>query len=57
MAIAMYFAQQELISHELPHPVRLSLLAVGGALVYLALTRMNAQPSDRDVLRLFMRRA
>jgi O-antigen/teichoic acid export membrane protein len=57
MAIAMHFAQQELISHEMPHPVRLSLLAVGGALVYLALTRMNAQPSDRDVLRLFMRRA
>jgi O-antigen/teichoic acid export membrane protein len=57
MAIAMQFAQQELISHEMPHPVRLSLLAVGGALAYLALTRMNAQPSDRDVLRLFMRRA
>jgi O-antigen/teichoic acid export membrane protein len=57
MGTAMHFAQRELESQGVTQGVRLVLLSVGGALIYLALTRVNARPSDRDVLRLFMRGA
>jgi PST family polysaccharide transporter len=57
MATVMYFARLELAAHEIPAAVQLGLVSTCGALVYFALARMHAQPSDKDVLRLFMRRA
>lgn len=57
MAAVVYFAQYELAQYGVPALVQLTLLVPLGVLVYLALTRVHARPSDRDVLRLFMRRA
>jgi O-antigen/teichoic acid export membrane protein len=57
MAVVLYFAQHELASHAFPKAIELALLSVGGALLYLAFARLQARPYDRDVLRLFIRRA
>ncbi len=57
MGVAIYFAQHELAEHSLPKTLELAVLSGTGALLYLALARIQARPSDRDVLRLFLRRA
>jgi hypothetical protein len=57
MAIAIHFADQELQALGATALVRLLGLSVGGGLLYLALTRIHLMPADRDVLRLFMKRA
>jgi PST family polysaccharide transporter len=57
MGAALQFAKHELAAHAVPEPIQLALLVILGALIYLALARVHARPSDRDVVRLFMRRA
>jgi PST family polysaccharide transporter len=57
MGAIIYFAQHELAAYSLPKSVELAALSAAGALIYLALARIQARPSDRDVLRLFLRRA
>lgn len=57
MALAVYFAQHELAQYSLPKVVELAVLSAAGALLYLALARIQARPSDRDVMRLLLRRA
>jgi len=57
MAIAIHFADQELQALGATALVRLLGLSAGGGLLYLALTRIHLMPADRDVLRLFMKRA
>lgn len=57
MAAILYFADIELRAVEWPPLLRLVSLSAGGGLIFLALTRIHLMPSDRDVLRLFMKRA
>jgi O-antigen/teichoic acid export membrane protein len=57
MGAAVHFVQLELAQYDLPKLAQLILLVAVGAMLYLALARIHARPSDRDVLRLFMRRA
>jgi repressor of nif and glnA expression len=57
MAIVIYFAEIELRSLGAPALARLVGLSVAGGLIFLALTRIHLMPADRDVLRLFMKRA
>lgn len=57
MAVILYFADIELRAVEWPPLLRLVSLSAGGGLIFLALTRIHLLPSDRDVLRLFMKRA
>jgi O-antigen/teichoic acid export membrane protein len=57
MAAILYFADIELRALEWPALARLVSLSAGGGLVFLALTRIHLMPSDRDVLRLFIKRA
>lgn len=57
MAAILYFADIELRALEWPALVRLLSLSAGGGLIFLALTRIHLMPADRDVLRLFMKRA
>jgi O-antigen/teichoic acid export membrane protein len=57
MAIVIYFAEIELRSLGVPALARLVGLSVAGGLIFLALTRIHLMPADRDVLRLFMKRA
>lgn len=57
MAAILYFADLELRALEWPSLIRLVGLSAGGGLIFLALTRIHLMPADRDVLRLFMKRA
>lgn len=57
MGAVVYLIQHELSVHSMPQVVQLIVSSASGALVYLALTRIHSRPSDRDVLRLFLRRA
>jgi O-antigen/teichoic acid export membrane protein len=57
MAILIYFAEIELRALGVPALPRLVGLSVVGGLIFLALTRIHLMPADRDVLRLFMKRA
>ena len=57
MAILIYFAEIELRALAVPALPRLIGLSVAGGLIFLALTRIHLMPADRDVLRLFMKRA
>lgn len=57
MAVAVYFGRHELEVHGVPALVQLIILSISGALLYLGLTRLHARPSDRDVFRLFLRKA
>ncbi len=57
MVVAIRFAQHELAAYSLSAPAELILLSVGGGLLYLLMARIQSRPYDRDVLRLFMRRA
>lgn len=57
MAIVIYFAEIELRALGVPALPRLVGLSVAGGLIFLALTRIHLMPADRDVLRLFMKRA
>lgn len=57
MAIVIYFADIELRAVDWPPLVRLLCLSAAGGLIFLALTRIHLMPADRDVLRLFMKRA
>ena len=57
MATLLYFADIELRALEFPPLVRLLGLSAGGGVIFLALTRIHLMPADRDVLRLFMKRA
>ena len=57
MAALLYFADIELRAVGFPPLVRLLSLSAGGGLIYLALTRIHLLPADRDVLRLFMKKA
>jgi O-antigen/teichoic acid export membrane protein len=57
MAILVYFAEIELRALGVPALPRLVGLSVAGGLIFLALTRIHLMPADRDVLRLFMKRA
>lgn len=57
MGVIVYVIQHELSIHSMPPLVQLIVSSASGALVYLALTRIHSRPSDRDVLRLFLRRA
>ena len=57
MAVIIYFADIELRALGVPALVRLLGLSAGGGLIYLALTRIHLMPADRDVLRLFMKKA
>lgn len=57
MATLLYFADLELRALQIPPLLRLLGLSTGGALIFLALTRIHLMPADRDVLRLFMKRA
>lgn len=57
MAMILYFAEIELRAVEWPPLLRLISLSAAGGLIFLALTRIHLMPADRDVLRLFMKRA
>lgn len=57
MAVILYFADIELRAVQWPPLLRLLTLSVAGGLIFLALTRIHLMPADRDVLRLFMKRA
>jgi PST family polysaccharide transporter len=57
MAASIYFADVELQALDVPPLLRLLGLSAGGGLIYLALTRIHLMPADRDVLRLFIKRA
>lgn len=57
MAGVMYFADIELRAFDVPSLPRLVGLSIAGGLIFLALTRIHLMPADRDVLRLFMKRA
>jgi hypothetical protein len=57
MAILIYFAEIELRALGVPALLRLAGLSVAGGLIFLALTRIHLMPADRDVMRLFMKRA
>lgn len=57
MAAVLYFADIELRAVNWPPLVRLLTLSAAGGLIFLALTRIHLMPADRDVLRLFMKRA
>lgn len=57
MAILVYFAEIEFRALGVPALPRLIALSVAGGLIFLALTRIHLMPADRDVLRLFMKRA
>lgn len=57
MATIIYFADIELRSVEWPPLLRLISLSAAGGLIFLALTRFHRMPADRDVMRLFMKRA
>jgi hypothetical protein len=57
MAVILYFADIELRAVHWPPLLRLLSLSAAGGLIFLALTRIHLMPSDRDVLRLFMKRA
>ncbi|HEY0686215.1 MAG TPA: lipopolysaccharide biosynthesis protein [Steroidobacter sp.] len=57
MATLLYFADIELRALHFPPLVRLLGLSAGGAVIFLALTRIHLMPADRDVMRLFMKRA
>lgn len=57
MATLLYFADIELRAMHYPALVRLLALSAGGGIIFLALTRIHLMPADRDVLRLFMKRA
>ena len=57
MATLLYFAEIELRAFDIPPLPRLLGLSVAGGLIFLALTRIHLMPADRDVLRLFMKRA
>jgi PST family polysaccharide transporter len=57
MAVVIYFADIELRAVHWPALMRLLCLSAAGGLIFLALTRIHLMPADRDVLRLFMKRA
>jgi PST family polysaccharide transporter len=57
MALILYFADIELRAVQWPPLLRLLSLSAAGGLIFLALTRIHLMPADRDVLRLFMKRA
>jgi len=57
MGVILYFADLELRALGVSSLLRLLGLSAGGALIFLALTRIHLMPADRDVLRLFMKRA
>jgi len=57
MAVILYFADLELQSLHIHALVRLLGLSAVGGLIFLALTRIHLMPADRDVLRLFLKRA
>jgi PST family polysaccharide transporter len=57
MGAVVYLVQHELALHSIPQAIQLILSSACGALLYLALARVHSRPSDRDVLRLFLRRA
>ncbi|MBL8267455.1 lipopolysaccharide biosynthesis protein [Steroidobacter sp.] len=57
MAVLLHFADIELVALNMPPLVRLLSLSAAGGLIFLALTRIHLMPADRDVLRLFMKRA
>lgn len=57
MATLLYFADIELRAMAFPPLVRLLALSAGGGVIFLALTRIHLMPADRDVLRLFMKKA
>lgn len=57
MAILIYFAEIEFRALGMPPLPRLIGLSIAGGFVFLALTRIHLMPADRDVLRLFMKRA
>ncbi|MET0534497.1 MAG: oligosaccharide flippase family protein, partial [Steroidobacter sp.] len=57
MATLIYFADLELRVFDVHSLPRLVGLSVAGGLIFLALTRIHLMPADRDVLRLFMKRA
>jgi PST family polysaccharide transporter len=57
MATILYFADIELRAVDWSPLLRLLSLSAAGGLIFLALTRIHLMPADRDVLRLFMKRA
>ena len=57
MAALIYVVDYELQALQWSPLVRLLGLSALGGLIYLALTRIHLMPADRDVLRLFMKRA
>lgn len=57
MGVAIHFIELELIAWSVQPAVRLVALGAGGAIFYLALTRARTGPTDRDVLRLLLKRA
>lgn len=57
MATIIFFADIELRAVDWPPLLRLLSLSAAGGLIFLALTRIHLMPADRDVLRLFMKRA
>lgn len=57
MATLLYFADIELQALAFPPVIRLLALSAGGGVIFLALTRIHLMPADRDVLRLFMKKA
>jgi PST family polysaccharide transporter len=57
MAMLLYFAEIELQAMQYPPLVRLLALSASGGVIFLALTRIHLMPADRDVLRLFMKKA
>jgi PST family polysaccharide transporter len=57
MAMLLHFADIELQAMQYPPLVRLLGLSAGGGVIFLALTRIHLMPADRDVLRLFMKKA
>lgn len=57
MAVVVHFIDVEFAARGASALVRLGVLSAVGAVVYLALTRVHLMPTDRDVLRLFMKRA
>lgn len=57
MAVVIYFADIELRAVDWSPLVRLLTLSAAGGLIFLALTRIHLMPADRDVFRLFMKKA
>jgi len=57
MALLVFLARSEILSLMLPHPVQLVILVATGGISYFALAHYGANALERDVLRVFSRKA